>query len=236
MNRYLFYVADTQVTNFNQDDVLGDGTVSFDPETSTLTLNNANIECEASYAIDAEDYGPITIKLVGENYAVTSLWLGVRVNEATIEGPGSLVAKAETGILSHNGLTISNGAKVSAEGTRLNGIYGDLTVKGEETIVQMKGVECGFKGSSLTLEDVLIIGLPTEAYFGEPYIVNLDGERIKDEWIIIASQDYIDGIENLKDSKNLKDLNDSTYNLAGQRVGSGYKGIVIEGGKKMLKK
>lgn len=235
-NRYLFYVAGTQVTNVNQDDVLGDGTVSFDPETSTLTLNNANIECEATYAIDAEDFGPITFKLVGENYAVTSLWLGVRVNEATIEGPGSLVAKAETGISSLNGLTISNGAKVSAEGTRLNGIYGDLTVKGEETIVQMKGVECGFKGSSLTLEDDLIIGLPTEAYFGEPYIVNLDGERIKDEWIIICSQDYITGINDLKDSKNLKDLNDSTYNLAGQRVGSGYKGIVIQGGKKLLKK
>ena len=235
-NRYLFYVAGTQVTNVNQDDVLGDGTVSFDPETSTLTLNNANIECEATYAIDAEDYEPITIKLIGENYAVTSLWLGVRVNEATIEGPGSLVAKAETGISSLNGLTISNGAKVSAEGTRLNGIYGDLTVKGEETIVQMKGVECGFKGSSLTLEDDLIIGLPTGAYFGEPYIVNLDGARIMDEWIIIASEDYITGINDLKDSKNLKDLNDSTYNLAGQKVGSGYKGIVIQGGKKLLKK
>jgi Leucine-rich repeat (LRR) protein len=232
-NRYLFYVADTQVTNFNQDDVLGDGTVSFDPETSTLTLNNANIECEASYAIKTEDYGPITIKLIGENYVTTSSWVGLGVMEATIEGPGSLVTTAETGILSHNGLTISNGAKVSAEGTRLNGIYGDLTVKGEETIVQMKGVECGFKGSSLTLEDDLIIGLPTGAYFGEPYIVNLDGARIMDEWIIIASEDYITGINDLKDSK---DLNDSTYNLAGQRVGSGYKGIVIQGGRKLLKK
>ncbi len=236
VKRYLFYVAGTQVTNVNQDDVLGDGTVSFDPETSTLTLNNANIECEATYAIDAEDFGPITIKLVGENYAVTSLWLGVRVNEATIEGPGSLVTKAETGIQSHNGLTISNGAKVSAEGTRLNGIYGDLTVKGEETIVQMKGVECGFKGSSLTLEDGLIIGLPTGAYFSEPYIVNLDGARITDEWLIICSEDYITGIDDLKDSKDLKDLKDSTYNLAGQKVGSGYKGIVIQGGKKLLKK
>ena len=232
-NRYYIYVAGTQVTNVNQDDVLGDGTVSFDPETSTLTLNNANIECEATYAIGAEDFGPLTIKLIGENYAVTSLWFGVRVNEATIEGPGSLVTKAETGISSFNGLTISNGAKVSAEGTRMNGIFGDLTVKGEETIVQMKGVECGFKGNSLTLEDDLIIGLPTEAYFSEPYVVNLDGARITDEWIIIASEDYITGINDLKDSKN---LNDSTYNLAGQKVGSGYKGIVIQGGRKLLKK
>ncbi|MBR3858103.1 MAG: hypothetical protein IKM68_09025 [Bacteroidaceae bacterium] len=235
-NRYYIYVAGTQVTNVNQDDVLGDGTVSFDPETSTLTLNNANIECEATYAIGAEDFGPLTIKLIGENYAVTSLWFGVRVNEATIEGPGSLVTKAETGISSFNGLTISNGAKVSAEGTRMNGIFGDLTVKGEETIVQMKGVECGFKGNSLTLEDDLIIGLPTEAYFSEPYVVNLDGARITDEWIIIASEDYITGINDLKDSKNLNDLNDSTYNLVGQKVGKNYKGIVIQGGRKLLKK
>ena len=38
------YIAGTRVTGDNADDVLGDETVSYDPDTKTLTLNNANIE------------------------------------------------------------------------------------------------------------------------------------------------------------------------------------------------
>lgn len=40
---YILYVGGVQVNDFNKDDVFGDGTVSYDPETATLTLNNANI-------------------------------------------------------------------------------------------------------------------------------------------------------------------------------------------------
>jgi len=68
------------------------------------------------------------------------------------------------------------------------------------------------------------------------YILDANDNNITDQWVIIASEDYITGINDLKDSKNLKDLNDSTYNLAGQKVGKDYKGIVIQGGKKYLRK
>ena len=37
---YELWVAGEQVTSDNLNDVLGDGTVSFDPTTNTLTLNN----------------------------------------------------------------------------------------------------------------------------------------------------------------------------------------------------
>lgn len=40
---YALLVAGTQVTKTNQNDVLGDGTVSYDPDTHTLTLNNAHL-------------------------------------------------------------------------------------------------------------------------------------------------------------------------------------------------
>ena len=36
------WVAGTRVTKTNQDDVLGNGTVKFDPDTHTLTLRDAN--------------------------------------------------------------------------------------------------------------------------------------------------------------------------------------------------
>lgn len=40
---YDLWVAGTQVTKTNQSNVLGDGTVSYDPATHTLTLNNAHL-------------------------------------------------------------------------------------------------------------------------------------------------------------------------------------------------
>ena len=40
---YPLWVSGTVVSGINKDDVLGDGTVSYDPETKTLTLNSASI-------------------------------------------------------------------------------------------------------------------------------------------------------------------------------------------------
>ncbi|MCR4805376.1 MAG: Ig-like domain-containing protein [Clostridia bacterium] len=69
-------VGGTKVTERNASDVLGDGTVSYDPETKTLTLSNAAISeiyrnpsdaelTDGAYAImSVQD---ITINLVGEN-------------------------------------------------------------------------------------------------------------------------------------------------------------------------
>jgi hypothetical protein len=44
---YQLWIKGTQVTNWNKDDVLGDGTVSYDPEKNILTLNGANITTDA---------------------------------------------------------------------------------------------------------------------------------------------------------------------------------------------
>ncbi len=40
---YNLWIANTQVTSGNARDVFNDGTVGFDPDTNTLTLNNATI-------------------------------------------------------------------------------------------------------------------------------------------------------------------------------------------------
>ncbi len=63
---YDLYIAGTRVTGDNADDVLGDGTVSYDPDTKTLTLNNANIEAEDTpYGIYSKE--DLTVLLEGEN-------------------------------------------------------------------------------------------------------------------------------------------------------------------------
>ena len=56
-------VAGTKVTANNKSNVLGDGKVSFDTETNTLTLNGATINGGIRSSLD----GTLTVHLVGEN-------------------------------------------------------------------------------------------------------------------------------------------------------------------------
>lgn len=57
---YNLYVQGVHVSDDNASDILGDGTVSFDPETLTLTLNNADIEMSRrsfGFNGDKNEYG-----------------------------------------------------------------------------------------------------------------------------------------------------------------------------------
>ena len=62
---YDLWVAGKQVTKTNQKDVLDDGTVSYDPNTHTLTLNNAYLtpdgDANFTYCIDSELTDMLTI-------------------------------------------------------------------------------------------------------------------------------------------------------------------------------
>lgn len=62
---YNLWVAGKQVTKTNQDDVLDDGKVSYDPNTHTLTLNNAHLSLDGNanftYCIDSKLTDMLTI-------------------------------------------------------------------------------------------------------------------------------------------------------------------------------
>ena len=65
---YDITVANTVVSEQNKDNVLGDGKVSYDPETNTLTLNNATIEPEMEAAgIEYTGTEDLTISLKGNS-------------------------------------------------------------------------------------------------------------------------------------------------------------------------
>ena len=64
-------VGDVNVNVMNMADVLDDGTVSFDPATLTLTLNNASIVMESGHAIETTagySGSQLIIELLGQNY------------------------------------------------------------------------------------------------------------------------------------------------------------------------
>ncbi|MCQ2451950.1 MAG: carbohydrate-binding domain-containing protein, partial [Oscillospiraceae bacterium] len=73
---YGLFVAGTCVNEYNKDDVLGDGTVSYNPLTHTLTLKEADLN--GAYAVQGEDFaaacgiysqmgGTLVIRLEGSN-------------------------------------------------------------------------------------------------------------------------------------------------------------------------
>ena len=255
---YELFIAGTQVTSLNQADVLGDGTVSYDAETNTLTLNGADIEAEGEGLSTQID--EVIIKLEGENSIEVPEGFGIYSDASfTITGPGSLNVTSKFEAL-NGSFVIEGGAKVTADSQTRSALWSfdPLAVSGSETVVMLKGAKGAVEiygtdseEAVLSLSDGLVLGLPEGAHCGivdvleeeeedmwipYGYILDANDNNITDQWVIIASEDYITGINDLKDSKNLKDLNDSTYNLAGQKVGKDYKGIVIQGGKKLLKK
>jgi hypothetical protein len=234
---YGIYVAGIEVNNINQTDVLGDGTVNYDSETGVLSLTNVDIDGGTdNYGIFA--YVPFTMALTGENTVKGTHGLYL-TDQTTVNGTGSLYCVGDMGIYSSGpGITIEGGIHVKAEGTTAFGMgkkntsAGGITVRGKETIVEMRGTQGTYDFNDLTLEDDLIIGIPQGAYFKYGSIVDADGSPVKGQWVIIAQQDYITGAEHIP-GLVLKEEN--IYNVAGQRVSKDYKGIIISNGKKLIK-
>ena len=122
------WVAGYQIDAVNLNDILSDGTVSFDPATKTLTLNGYQ-----GGRIDAEI--PLNILLLGENSIESSeygLAFNIYSGEISISGTGSLdIYSAYEGIYVYGGnMTLTVGGSVTvnlmaaSEGINL---YADAT-------------------------------------------------------------------------------------------------------------
>ena len=66
---YGIFVAGVDVTKENKDDILGDGTVSYNPFYNILAFENAVIESDKSIVASVKDIG---ILLIGENKFISS--------------------------------------------------------------------------------------------------------------------------------------------------------------------
>ena len=120
------------VTSKNYKDVMLDGTVSYDPETKVLTLNDANLGCIRASQIQK----PLTLRLVGGNTITTPQGIysnALTMDSLSIEGNGRLHVKAQlyaanfyTGIFYQQ-----SGGEVTLEGFGvLNGGSGSVKLTG----------------------------------------------------------------------------------------------------------
>ena len=230
----------------------GDMEITYDDASQTLTLKNAIIHAATGYGIQSKLSSP-KIKLIGENTITADNGMGVRLQPGTgasegaiICGGGSLNIKASgVGLRSHLNLFLTDGVKITSEGDAI-GFQGwkvvssddplpTLTMTGPETMLRTKGTREGSFASygQLNLQDDIRIMQPSGATFVPNIGIVKDNSVVTDEWVMICSQDYIDGISPTPAASR---IGGETFNLAGQKVDGKYKGIVIKDGKKVLVK
>jgi len=114
---YELWVGETKVTTRNQDDILGDGTVSYkgDGLSGVLTLDNASIGDHVVPNFDAAIMSGIpnlTISLVGENSIGMSGKTnvnGIFTRNLKIDGDGSLAVTARASCIKADSLTVVSG-------------------------------------------------------------------------------------------------------------------------------
>ena len=257
--KYGFKVAGVDVTNDNYLDLTEingvSGKVYFDPNTRTLTLDNATIEADDINAIRNETCDYLTIELIGTNTInVTGVASGMTLEEETTiwsNCGGKLSVKSDRCAVLFRGcpLEISN-CWLEAEGAW--GISANDNVAEEVLKIRNSHVEAtGSKGSICDIAGLELDGCsitqPTGAAFDtNKRAVALNDKKVTDKVVIepdsydvqIAGVDVtslnckdlsvIDGVDgkiSYDPETNTLTMEDVTINITGEKVGIGNRGI-----------
>ncbi|MCI7337003.1 MAG: leucine-rich repeat domain-containing protein [Bacteroidales bacterium] len=209
---YGITVAGVSVHELNKDNVIGEGitgTVRYDIDTKTLTLDNAKIASAASACIDISRDINVLIELIGEDSlaqtgGTSALYIGQN-DTITIAGDGSLTIES-----SQNGISLSSASQLTISECQVavngatKGITGIDGTKGEtlildKAIVRAKGTAQGsicnlqtldFNGCSIVLPESAIWKLANHQ------IESKDGSVVKDEVVIARVYPvYVAGVQ-----------------------------------------
>lgn len=248
---YGIKIAGEDITGYNRYDLTEisgvSGKVSFDPNTRTLTLDNATIEANDCNAILNETCDYLSIELIGTNTINVTNSPGIYLKEETTiwsNSGGKLSVKSNGCALLFGGcpLEISN-CWLEAEG--LWGISTNRNVAEEVLTIHNSHVEAkGSSGSICDIADLVLdycsIKQPDGAVFdAKNNAVVLNGEMVTDKVVIvprygvqIAGVDVtalnckdlsvIDGVDGKMsydpETKTLT-MEDVTINITGEKVG-----------------
>ena len=215
--KYGFKVAGVDVTNDNYLDLTEingvSGKVYFDPNTRTLTLDNATIEANDYNAILNETCDYLLIELIGTNTIYVTGAAGIYLKEETTiwsNSGGKLSVKSDGCALLFGGcpLKISN-CWLEAEGAW--GISARNNVAEEVLTIRNSHVEAkGSTGSICDIANLVLEGCsitqPDGAWFStQNNAVVLNGEMVTDKVVIVPSYGIkIAGVD--VTSLNCKDL------------------------------
>ena len=214
---YGIKIAGEDITGYNRYDLTEisgvSGKVSFDPNTRTLTLDNATIEANDYNAILNETCDYLTIELIGTNTIDVTGAAGIKLKEETTiwsNSGGKLSVKSDGCALLFGGcpLEISN-CWLEAEGAW--GISANNNVAEEVLTIRNSHVEAkGSTGSICDIANLVLEGCsitqPDGAVFdAKNNAVVLNGEMVTDKVVIVPSYGIkIAGVD--VTSLNCKDL------------------------------
>ena len=246
-NSYGIYIADKPVTTLNYKDLTSiygvSGSASYDPDTKTLTLDNATIERNSTdgTGIVNKTVSDFTVKLIGNNTVTADLASMVLNQTSTITGDGSLHLTSKR----FCGLDMEN-ASVTIDNTSLfvkggYGIAGFIGAESEVLTVRNSHVEAEGSGSgSITLISNLIldncaITQPVGAEFdADQKAVVLNGEVFKSKVVIEPVNNSIGTI-----TADVPARKQGIYNLNGVKLTQQWDdlpaGIYIVDGVKRVK-
>ena len=249
--KYGFKVAGVDVTNDNYLDLTEingvSGKVYFDPNTRTLTLDNATIEANDYNAILNETCDYLTIELIGTNNIDVTGAAGIYLKEETTiwsNSGGKLSVKSDGCALLFGGcpLEISN-CWLEAEGAW--GISARNNVAEEVLTIRNSHVEAkGSTGSICDIANLVLEGCsitqPDGAWFStQNNAVVLNGEMVTDKVVIVPSYgikiagvdvtalnckdlsviDGVDGKMSYNSETKTLTMEDVTINITGEKVG-----------------
>lgn len=196
----VFKVAGVEVTDANSGNLTTiagvEGKASYDPETQTLTLDNATITTNAVAGIANEGATGLQVKLVGNNTITSASAAGMVIGRLTrIVGDGKLkVTSTDASAILMQGAPLSiEDCSVVAEGKY--GIYADKgDVKEVLTIrtasVEAQGASGSIAGLSNLLLDRCIISQPQGAAYDKALKgVAKDGGLVTDR-VVIGIEKY----------------------------------------------
>ena len=244
---YGIYIADKPVTTLNYKDLTSiygvSGSASYDPDTKTLTLDNATIERNSTdgTGIVNKTVSDFTVKLIGKNTVTADLASMVLNQTSTITGDGSLYLTSKR----FCGLDMES-ASVTIDNTSLfvkggYGIAGFIGAESEVLTVRNSYVEAEGSGSgSITLISDLIldncaITQPAGAKFdADQKAVVLNGEVFKSKVVIEPVNNSIGTI-----TADVPARKQGIYNLNGVKLTQQWDdlpaGIYIVDGVKRVK-
>ena len=167
---YDLWVAGTQVKKTNQKDVLDDGTVSYDPNTHTLTLNNAYLtpdgDANFTYCIDSELTDMLTITgtatLSNADGILTEGPLTLKDATLTLTGniDGDIGEDAIRAGRSDEDITIQN-SKVTIAGTNAEGNFFHYGIRCGKLTVANSTLDVKAGGSAVVANELEASGAGT---------------------------------------------------------------------------
>ena len=214
---YGIKIAGEDITGYNRYDLTEisgvSGKVYFDPNTRTLTLDNATIEADGSNAILSQDCDYLVIELIGTNTINVTNSAGIYLQQETsilgTSGSKLTITNDKGAVLFENSPLEINNCWLEVEGKW--GISASNNEAAEVLTIRNSHVEAkGSTGSicdiaGLKLEESYIYSPYNAAYDADTKSVAVNGVTVKEKVVIEPGYGFkIAGVDVTK--KNCKDL------------------------------